>query len=171
MNAKPRRRSTGCWRNLGNKAYCRSVSERIGSSDRQQIPKSRQSRNHGLLARVSSCLRFAAETSLALRGLISGASNISSSCSMSSIMRSTFIRNSIANQLRSQPNERAFAALNCQPQKNIFILAKTFGKTVVIEAAGHKIPQNAGLPLAVDVLGSNGGCCSEAICSRQAMMS
>ena len=85
--------------------YCRSVSESIGFSGRQQIPKSFQIRNHGLLARVSSCLRFAAETSLALRGLMSGASNISSSCSMSSIMRLTSIRDSIANQLSSQPNE------------------------------------------------------------------
>src|ERR1700758_776209 len=49
------------------------------------------SRNHGLWANVSSCLRFAAEMSLALSGLMSGASNISCSCSMSSIMRSTSI--------------------------------------------------------------------------------
>jgi hypothetical protein len=50
-----------------------------------------QSRNHGQWANVSSCLRFAAEMSLALSGLMSGASNISCSCSMSSIMRSTSI--------------------------------------------------------------------------------
>jgi hypothetical protein len=49
------------------------------------------SRNHGLWANVSSCLRFAAEMSLAQIGLMSGASNISCSCSMSSIMRSTSI--------------------------------------------------------------------------------
>jgi organic hydroperoxide reductase OsmC/OhrA len=39
--------------------------------------------------------------SLALNGLVSGASNISSNCSMSSMMRSTSIRLSIANQLCS----------------------------------------------------------------------
>ena len=38
-----------------------------------------QSRNHGLCAFISSCLRFAAEMSLALSGLMSGASNISCS--------------------------------------------------------------------------------------------
>ena len=49
-------------------------------------------RNHGLCASLSSCLRFAAEMSLALSGLMSGALNISCSCSMSSMMRSTSMR-------------------------------------------------------------------------------
>jgi len=97
MNAKPHRQESVAGEIWGT--YCRSVSESIGFPGRQQIPKSCQSRNHGLLARVSSCLRFAAETSLALRGLMSGVSNISSSCRMSSIMRSTSIQSSIANQL------------------------------------------------------------------------
>ena len=47
---------------------------------RQQTPKCCDNRNHGLCASISSCLRLAAEMSLALRGLMSGASNISSSC-------------------------------------------------------------------------------------------
>jgi len=58
---------------------------------RQHTPYCCHSRNHGLCAIVSSCLRFAAEMSLALNGLVSGASNISSICSISSIMRSTSI--------------------------------------------------------------------------------
>jgi hypothetical protein len=62
-----------------------------GASDRQQTPKSCRSQNHGLWANASSCLRLAAEMSLALSGLISGASNISCSCSISSMMRSTSI--------------------------------------------------------------------------------
>jgi hypothetical protein len=44
--------------------------------------------------------------------------------------------------------------MKCQPRQNIFILAKTFGKIVVIEEARHKIRQNAGLPLGIDLLGS-----------------
>jgi hypothetical protein len=63
-----------------------------GASDRQHTPKCCQSRNHGLWANASSCLRFAAEMSLALSGLMSGASNISCSCSMSLMMRSTSMR-------------------------------------------------------------------------------
>jgi len=53
------------------------------------MPYRCQSRNHGLRANASSCLRFAAARSLGPSGLISGASNISCSCSMSSMMRST----------------------------------------------------------------------------------
>jgi hypothetical protein len=49
----------------------------------------------GLCASISSCLRLAAEMSLALSGLISGASNISCICSISSMMRSTSIRHNI----------------------------------------------------------------------------
>ncbi len=72
-------------------------SRSTGDSDRQQMPYLCHSRNHGLWANVSSCLRFAAEMSLALSGLMSGASNISCSCSMSSMMRSTSIPVSISN--------------------------------------------------------------------------
>jgi len=63
-----------------------------GDSGRQQTPKCCHNRNQGLCASISSCLRFAAEMSLALSGLMSGASNISCSCSMSSMMRSTSMR-------------------------------------------------------------------------------
>src|SRR5205814_8978283 len=45
--------------------------ETVGASVRQQRPYRRQIRNHGLLASISSCLRFAAELSLALNGLAS----------------------------------------------------------------------------------------------------
>jgi hypothetical protein len=65
-----------------------SVSRSAGDPVRQQTPYRCQSRNHGLCASISSCRRFAAARSLALSGLISSASNISSSCSMSSIVRS-----------------------------------------------------------------------------------
>jgi hypothetical protein len=68
-----------------------SVSRSAGDAVRQQTPYRCQSRNHGLCASISSCRRFAAERSLALNGLISSASNISSSCSMSSIVRSMSI--------------------------------------------------------------------------------
>lgn len=67
-------------------------SRRVGDSVRQQTPYRCHKRNHGLCASVSSCLRFAAEMSLALSGLMSGASNISCICSMSSMMRSTSMR-------------------------------------------------------------------------------
>ena len=68
-----------------------SVSRSAGDPVRQQTPYRCQSRNHGLCASISSCRRFAAARSLALSGLISSASNISSSCSMSSIVRSMSI--------------------------------------------------------------------------------
>ena len=63
-----------------------------GDSVRQHTPKCCHSRNQGLCASISSCLRLAAEMSLALSGLISGASNISCSCSISSMMRSMSMR-------------------------------------------------------------------------------
>ena len=59
--------------------------------ERQQTPYCCQSRNHGLCASISSCRRFAAEMSLALSGLMSGASNISSSCSISAMVCSASI--------------------------------------------------------------------------------
>ena len=58
-------------------------------SARQQTPYRCQRRNQGLCASISSCLRWAEEMSLALNGLMSGASKISWSCSISSMMRST----------------------------------------------------------------------------------
>jgi hypothetical protein len=77
-----------------------------GDSGRQQTPKSCHRRNHGLCASISSCRRFAAEMSLALSGLISGASNISCSCSMSSMMRSTSIRLNIQHERGNRQTER-----------------------------------------------------------------
>jgi hypothetical protein len=56
------------------------------------MPYRCQSWNQGLCASISSCLRLAAEMSLALSGLISGASYISCSCSISPMMRSTSMR-------------------------------------------------------------------------------
>jgi hypothetical protein len=58
-------------------------------SGRQHTPYRCHSRNHGLCASISSCLRLAAEMSLAVSGRMSGASNISCICSISSMMRST----------------------------------------------------------------------------------
>ena len=75
-----------------------SPSRIMGDSARQQTPYRCQSRNHGLCASISSCLRFAAQMSLGLSGLISGASNISCSCSISSMMRSTSMRDNIQHQ-------------------------------------------------------------------------
>jgi hypothetical protein len=39
------------------------------------------------------------------------------------------------------------------------------GKTLAIEADGLRIRQNAGLLLGIDILGSSGSGCSDAICS------
>jgi hypothetical protein len=58
-------------------------------SGRQQTPICCHNWNQGLWANISSCLRLALQMSLALSGLMSGASNISCSCSISSMMRST----------------------------------------------------------------------------------
>jgi hypothetical protein len=77
-----------------------------GDSTRQQTPYRCQSRNHGLCASISSCRRFAADRSLALSGLISGASNISSSCSMSSIVRSMSIPSQFPHHRANRQRER-----------------------------------------------------------------
>ena len=61
---------------------------------------------------VRACLRFAAEMSLALRGLMSGASNISCSCSISSMMRSTSMRH---NHLKEDPERQPEAATSLNP--------------------------------------------------------
>jgi len=63
-----------------------SPSWTVGDSARQQTPKCCHSRNQGLLASVSSCLRFAAEMSLALRGLVSGSAKMRSSHSISTMV-------------------------------------------------------------------------------------
>jgi len=77
-----------------------------GDSARQQTPYRCHNRNHGLCTSKSSCRRFAAERSLGLSGLISGASNISSSCSMSSIVRSMSIRHNIQHGRGNRQTER-----------------------------------------------------------------
>jgi hypothetical protein len=59
------------------------------------MPYRCQSRNHGLLACFSSCLRFAAERSLALNGLLSGTAKMRSSHSISAMVCSAFIRHKI----------------------------------------------------------------------------
>jgi hypothetical protein len=77
-----------------------------GDSARQQTPYRCQSRNQGLCASISSCLRFAAERSLEVSGLISGASNISCSCSISSMMRSTSMAHNHLRQAAERSNRR-----------------------------------------------------------------
>ena len=62
-----------------------------GDWERQQTPYRCQSRNHGLLACFSSCRRFAAERSLALRGLVSGTAKMRSNDSISAIVCSVSI--------------------------------------------------------------------------------
>jgi len=59
--------------------------------ERQQSPYCRQSRNQGLCASISSCLRFAAARSLGLGGRVSGAAKVCSSHSISAIVRSASI--------------------------------------------------------------------------------
>src|ERR1700733_9606106 len=62
---------------------------------RQQIPYDCQSRNHGLLACISSCLRFTAVRSLAVIGLVSGTSKMRSSHSISAMVCSASILDTI----------------------------------------------------------------------------
>ena len=69
-----------------------SPSQITGASVRQQTPYRCQSRNHGLLANIASCRRFAAERSLGLSGLVSGTAKMRSSRSISEMTCSTFIR-------------------------------------------------------------------------------
>jgi hypothetical protein len=53
---------------------------------REQTPHSRQSRNHGLPASISSCWRFAASQSASLSGLASDSATIRSSNSISAMV-------------------------------------------------------------------------------------
>jgi hypothetical protein len=69
------------------------------------MPYRCQSRNHGLLASFSSCRRFAAERSLALRGLVSGAAKMRSSDSISAIVCSASIRLYHLVRTRNRSNE------------------------------------------------------------------
>jgi hypothetical protein len=69
------------WRSLGCQTY-----------QRQQTPYRCQSRNHGLLACLSSCRRFTAARSLALSGLTSGSAKMPSSRSISEMVCSASIR-------------------------------------------------------------------------------
>jgi hypothetical protein len=64
----------------------------VGGSSRQQTPKSCQSRNHGLRASSSSCLRFAAAMSVALSGRVSGTAKMRSSRSISAMVCSASMR-------------------------------------------------------------------------------
>src|SRR5579859_3553636 len=90
-----------------------SPSESEGSSVRQQTPKCCHSRNQGLCASISSCFRLAAEMSLALRGRMSGASNISCSCSMSSMMRSTSMSHQYPTEAPPRSNTNFWALGAC----------------------------------------------------------
>jgi hypothetical protein len=72
-----------------------SGSRITGDSGRQQTPYRCQSRNHGLLAFFSSCLRFAAETSVGLSGLVSGTVKMRSSHSISAMVCSMSIRSPV----------------------------------------------------------------------------
>lgn len=63
--------------------------------ERQQTPYRCQSRNHGLCACMSSCLRFAAARSLGLSGLVSGTATMRSSHSISAMVCSASIRHNI----------------------------------------------------------------------------
>jgi hypothetical protein len=63
--------------------------------ERQQTPYCCQSLNHGLRASISSCLRFKAQRSLALSGLVSGTAKMRSSDSISAMVRSASIRHNI----------------------------------------------------------------------------
>ena len=59
------------------------------------MPYRCQSRNHGLCASISSCLRFTAQRSLALSGLVSGTAKMRSSRSISAMVCSASIRHNI----------------------------------------------------------------------------
>ena len=74
-----------------------SPSRIAGDSERQQTPYRCHSRNHGLLACISSCRRFAAERSLGLSGRVSGTAKVRSSHSMSAMICSVSISISISN--------------------------------------------------------------------------
>jgi len=114
-----------------------------GASDRQQTPKCCHSRNHGLLAFIASCLRFAAATSLGLSGLMSGVSNISSSCSMSSIMRST----SICTQYSQLCSPRGRTSTVCHDQGNKPELEPICGRAA---GARKRNPERSERPLATN---------------------
>ena len=66
--------------------------------ERQQTPYRCQSRNQGLFASISSCLRFAAARSLRLSGRLSGTAKMRSSHSISAMVCSASIRQSSSTQ-------------------------------------------------------------------------
>src|ERR1700682_5446290 len=63
---------------VGQEVFGRSLSGCQMYQERQQRPYRSQSRNHGLCASISSCLRFAAARSSGLSGLASGAAKMRS---------------------------------------------------------------------------------------------
>ena len=67
-----------------------------GASGRQQTPYRCQIRNQGLCASISSCLRFAAERSLRLSGLVSCTAKMRSRNSISAIVCSVSISVSLS---------------------------------------------------------------------------
>jgi len=80
-----------------------SPNRRTGRSVRQDTPYRCKILNDGLCESISSCLRLSAKMSPALSGLISGASNISCSYSISSMMCST----SMPSQYLTKRRERS----------------------------------------------------------------
>ena len=68
---------------------------------RQQTPYCCHSRNHGLCASISSCLRFAAERSFSFSGLPSGIPKIRSSHSISAMVCSLSISLPICTTIKS----------------------------------------------------------------------
>src|SRR5581483_10351382 len=76
-----------------------------GDSVRQETPYCCHKRNHGLCESLSSCLRLAAATSLAVSGRMSESEKISSSCSISAMVRSTSICLRSGSQARVSSND------------------------------------------------------------------
>jgi len=114
-----------------------------GDSGRQQTPKCCHKRNQGLWASISSCLRLAAEMSLALSGLMSGASNISCSCSISLMMRSTSIGLNHPAPTQSVSNGSSAAVQDEHPQGLPRIVSRPFHRmrgVITTAATGSALP-------------------------------
>src|SRR5215472_7846688 len=97
------------------------------------MPYCCQSRNHGMLACISSCLLFAAERSLGVKGLLSGTASMRSSHSISAMVCSTSIDASIADQLATQNwEQRAYdsqAAPTMEPRQRAWVFGCLDGKS------------------------------------------
>ena len=85
-----------------------------GASGRQQTPYRCQIRNQGLCASISSCLRFAAERSLRLSGLVSCTAKMRSRNSISAIVCSVSISVSLSSMSVAFVNSSNGAAFACR---------------------------------------------------------